>query len=157
MPPQINRLLILFAILIALFLIVRHFLVPASFGDLGHYRANSLIDNADTLLHPVKYRGVKSCEGCHDSVIALKKIGPHVNIKCETCHGPAFKHIKNPKTDTLLVPKTIPYTRFFCAKCHTKNKARNEKIIKQIDPNEHNVDMACTDCHNPHHPLKDLK
>jgi len=47
MPKQIQRLLIVFAVFISLFLVARHYLVPKTFGDLGHYRADALKDNKD--------------------------------------------------------------------------------------------------------------
>jgi hypothetical protein len=45
-PPQIPRLALAFGVFITLFLVLRHFLVPETFGEYDHYRAVSLIDNA---------------------------------------------------------------------------------------------------------------
>jgi len=46
MPAQLNRILLLFIAFIGLFLLVRHFLIPESFGQYGHYRGESLNDIA---------------------------------------------------------------------------------------------------------------
>jgi hypothetical protein len=147
MPLQIKRLLIMFAIFIALFLLVRHFLIPDSFGKYGHYRGDALAENA---AKEVKYAGTKSCIACHDTVFTLKKSGKHEVINCETCHGPGYKHNKTPKEAKLLIPNG----RDFCIKCHGKNIAKRKENIVQIDPKEHNVEGNCTECHNPHQPWK---
>jgi len=44
MPPQLKGLLPLFSVFEFLFLLVRYFLVPESFGEHTHYRPNSLED-----------------------------------------------------------------------------------------------------------------
>ena len=59
MPPQIKRLLPLFALFIGLFLLVRHLLIPESFGEFGHYRGNSLGENADKPLHYAGKAGLR--------------------------------------------------------------------------------------------------
>ena len=50
MPPQLRRLIPMFAVFIALFLLVRHFLVPDSFGEYGFYRVTGLPKNGAPIL-----------------------------------------------------------------------------------------------------------
>lgn len=145
MPQQLTRLIIAFLIFISLFLVIRHFLVPASFGKYGHYRADALKDNES---HEIKYVQPGECSACHIEIDSLKASGNHKNIRCQICHGPGYKHIEDPSSNVLLKP----VDRAFCGKCHSKNAARSEKIIKQQDISEHNPDNKCIDCHNPHQP-----
>ena len=42
MPPQIIRLVLLTIGIVCVYFTARFFLVPASFGQLGHYRGNAL-------------------------------------------------------------------------------------------------------------------
>lgn len=147
MPQQINRLIIVFSILIGLFLIVRLVLKPKSFGELGHYRALAIPENKDK---PIKYIGEQTCNDCHDDIVSLKNENVHINLECETCHGAGYLHIE----DSELNKPIIPNQRKDCGTCHQKNAARSLNNIIQIELSEHNPDYKCIDCHNPHHPYE---
>lgn len=54
------------------FLVVRSFLVPRSFGRYGHYRADAI---AETAALPISYAGHQVCEGCHSDVVDVKNKG----------------------------------------------------------------------------------
>jgi hypothetical protein len=144
-PPQITRLAIVFAIFISLFLLVRHFLVPDTFGEYGHYRGDALIDNALVEIH---YSGQQACFECHQDVEDLKTLDVHSEIHCETCHGPGQKHVVSSDPADILKPAG----REFCGLCHSKNAARRQDAVFQVDLNEHNVGKICIECHNPHQP-----
>ena len=82
MPPQLKTLIPLFAIFIVLFLIGRHLVVPESFGKEGHYRFNSVAENAEL-----------SCETCHGPGFAhyedpdsSRLIVPESREFCGLCH-----------------------------------------------------------------------
>ena len=145
MPIQIRRHLIILSIVIVIFILLRQLLVPESFGDLGHYRANSLGDNE---LFEMHYAGQEACIECHQEEYDLKDMDVHYDLACETCHGPSLAHTK----DTVSVDVWIPETRDFCALCHTFNAARDRDVIFQIDMEEHYPEENCTYCHNPHAP-----
>ena len=66
MPQQIARLAILFALLGSLLFVARRYLVPKSFGDLGHYRASAVDDNA---YRPLVYAGHDVCNTCHSEIV----------------------------------------------------------------------------------------
>jgi len=144
-PPQITRLAIAFAIFIALFLFVRHLLVPDTFGQYGFYRGASLIDNASPDIH---YAGQKECLECHQDVEDLKTQGLHSEIRCEACHGPGQKHVLSGDVADIKRPSE----REFCGNCHGINAARNKNTIVQIDLKQHNIDKKCIECHNAHQP-----
>jgi hypothetical protein len=144
-PPQLTRLALAFTIFISLFLILRHFLVPDTFGEYGHYRGASLIDNAQPEIH---YAGQQACFECHKDIEDLKAQDVHSEIHCETCHGPGQKHSEKGDTTGYIRPSG----REFCGLCHSRNAAKQKNAIFQIDLKEHYIEKKCTECHNPHQP-----
>jgi len=144
-PPQIPRLATAFAIFIALFLVLRHFLVPDTFGKYGPYRAAAMDDYA---MLPINYSGQEACFSCHQDIQDLKATDVHSDIHCETCHGPGQKHV----VSKLAVDILKPSGREFCGNCHVLNAAKKKDAINQIDLNTHNIGKNCIECHNPHQP-----
>jgi hypothetical protein len=145
-PPQIPRLALAFAIFISLFLLARHFLVPDTFGEYGHYRGASLIENAQPEIH---YSGQKACFECHQDVEDLKSQDVHSDINCEICHGPGQKHVVSAEVADILKPDG---SREFCGSCHALNAAKPKTTIFQVDLKEHNKGKKCIECHNAHQP-----
>lgn len=146
-PPQLTRLAIAFAIFISLFMVLRHYLIPDTFGEYGHYRGASLIDNA---LPEIHYAGQQACFECHQDIEDLKKQDVHEEIHCETCHGPGQKHVLSGESADILKPTG----REFCGLCHAMNAAKQKSAIFQVDLTKHNVGKNCLECHNPHQPWK---
>jgi hypothetical protein len=146
-PPQLKRLGLAFAIFISLFLVARHFLIPESFGQYGHYRGASLDEIART---PVKYAGQAACLKCHQDIDDLRQQDVHSDISCETCHGPGQQHSEDEGT-TLLIK---PTSRESCGICHSRNAAKQKSAVFTVDLTKHNVNKKCIDCHNPHQPWK---
>jgi len=144
-PPQLKRLGLAFAIFISAFLIIRQFLVPKTFGQYGFYRGASLEENEQ---FPVKYAGKKVCFDCHQDIDDLKQQDVHSEISCETCHGPGKMHSEN--GDITILEK--PVSRESCGICHSKNAAKQQNAIYQVNLKEHNVKKKCIECHNPHQP-----
>ncbi|MFH1159773.1 MAG: hypothetical protein V1733_02355 [bacterium] len=170
MPDQIKRLLVTFAIFIALFLFLRYLLIPDSFGELGHYRANAIDDHAAM---PLKYAGRDACKKCHEDVVEEISNGFHSNLSCEGCHGPALQHATlSDQVDPDNYPDSLrlvkPVERQSCARCHNLNAARFKLIpdstdnmkIKMVNEKEHNhfinketnEIIRCVECHYPHSP-----
>ena len=145
MPKHIRRLLLLFAVLITLFIIVRQVLIPDSFGQFGHYRGLALEENK---AHVARYVGTDICAECHWETMELKTADMQAEISCETCHGPGWKHIEEPEQGQL----TIPEGREFCGTCHSRNPARSASLIAQVNLSDHNIETNCSECHNPHAP-----
>jgi len=144
MPLHIKRLIVLFVILITSFLVARHFLIPESFGQFGHYRGLAL---DEVKAQEAKYLGDAVCADCHEDIMDLKLSDLHAKISCETCHGPGWKHIEEPEPGQF----NIPEGRDFCGSCHSINPARPD-FIKQVNLREHNPEANCNECHNPHAP-----
>ena len=169
MPLHIKRLIGVFAIFIALFLVMRQVLRPSSFGELGHFRAKAIYENT---LRPMHYTVADSCTKCHKDIRSDKDLGFHIRLKCEVCHGPGLKHalyanrFKNKELpDSLLLYK--PGERKDCAICHNMNRARikiqfdtiNTTMVHMVNVMKHHVTdpktkeaLKCIDCHNPHQP-----
>jgi len=145
MPIQIKRHLIVLVVLVGIFIVFRQMMIPESFGELGHYRANSLIDNEHK---EASYAGREMCYDCHDDIFMVKESDFHANLSCESCHGPGLAHIDNQDSVDMLIPES----REHCGLCHEKNAARPANAIIQIDMQDHNPDQKCNFCHNPHAP-----
>jgi hypothetical protein len=83
---------------------------------------------------------------CHDDVQAIIENDVHASLSCLICHGPGLAHTEDPTPDNI----EKRGTREFCGTCHQINAARPMEVITQIDINEHNTELDCIDCHNPH-------
>ena len=169
----------LFVLLFVVILVVRHFVVPKSFGKYGHYRADAI---GEIAAHPAKYAGHETCEACHSDVLDKKSKGKHAHVNCEACHGalvkvlpapppptpnvyermvalvikpmpqdpPVLRHADDPSS---VVPE-LPDTTVLCARCHTASAAK-PKGFPQVVPADHSNGMACKTCHDPHSPAMD--
>jgi hypothetical protein len=134
----------LFVIAFLVFLVVRHYVVPKSFGQYGHYRGAAI---GEIAAHPIQYAGHESCESCHAGVLDLKKAGKHAHVNCEACHGPLARHAEDPAT----VKPVLPDTAVLCARCHTASAAK-PKGFPQVVPEDHSTGLPCETCHQPHSP-----
>jgi hypothetical protein len=144
MPVQINRILILFAATIGLFFLARHFLVPDSFGQYGHYRGKALEEIAAP--DPV-YADKEDCRACHDDVAAKLDGEMHAGLSCLICHGTGRAHVEDPQVGNI----DKESSREFCGRCHDIHPARSLDVVFQVDLQTHNIEAEnCTDCHNPH-------
>ena len=144
MNQQIPRLLGVFVVAGSGLLAARHYLIPPTFGALGHYRAAAL--NSVTVRQS-KIAGASVCAECHDDISSKRAKGNHHTVSCEVCHGPAADHATN------LEPKpVIPQPRRFCPVCHAYDPSRPTGF-PQIDPVAHNPLTTCTKCHDPHAPV----
>lgn len=144
MPPQLKVLLSLFAIFIITFLVIRHFLVPDSFFEYGHYRGNSLIDNANKEL---VFATKATCIECHPDINEKLLSDLHSGLSCVVCHGPGLAHANEPDSSNIVKKSG----RENCGRCHSINPARSKDVITQIDVAEHHKEKNdCIECHNPH-------
>ncbi|PJA27270.1 MAG: hypothetical protein CO189_07685 [candidate division Zixibacteria bacterium CG_4_9_14_3_um_filter_46_8] len=142
---QIISLSILFALLIASFIVARLILIPRSFGEYGHYRADAI---DDITAQPINYAGSVACIECHDDIVELKANSNHKGLSCEICHGPAAKHIEAPDENL----PSAPRERGFCPLCHGYDPSRPTGF-PQIVTALHNPGTRCMSCHNPHNPI----
>ena len=144
-PQQVYPLALFFLLGIAALIGARYFLVPETFGMYGHYRAAAVDEEREQT--PV-YAGYTACGDCHIDVFEAKAHSGHVNLSCETCHGPSREHIMS---DAEILPE-IPRNREFCELCHGYNPARPSGF-PQILITSHFPAEACLDCHDAHSPV----
>ena len=127
-----------------LFLTIRGFLVPKSFGEYGHYRGKALSDIA---ARPINFAGHQSCEPCHADVLEKKNKGKHAHVNCEACHGPLAKHADDPSQEPAKLDTTV-----LCPRCHEANPAK-PKTFPQVASADHSTGLPCDTCHQPHSPV----
>ena len=139
------RVVVLLAVGVVAFLLIRRAVVPANFGEFGHFRP-AVLD--EIRAHPVKFAGHETCEACHSDVSGTKSKGKHAGVNCEACHGALANHAADPAS---VVPK-LPDPGVLCARCHQAN-ASKPKAFPQVVPAEHSGGAPCTVCHKPHDPL----
>jgi Cytochrome c554 and c-prime len=137
------RLAGLFAAGTLLFLVIRGFIVPRSFGQYGHYRGAAI---AEIAAHPIHFAGHQTCETCHADIAQTKIAGKHAGVNCEACHGPLAKHADDPSIDP-----GKPDTAVLCVRCHAASAAR-PKDFPQVDAEQHAGGVPCQTCHQPHSP-----
>lgn len=142
-PPQLTRLIVLTVMIVVVYFVARHFLVPASFGQYGHYRGDA---HQEIAARPILYAGRATCEECHSDEAAKLSKSEHKTISCETCHGPNAAHADDPSQ----LPGKIANPTF-CVRCHGASPSRPAKF-PQIDPAGHNTGEPCLSCHQPHSP-----
>jgi hypothetical protein len=123
----------------------RHYLIPPTFGEAGHYRAAAVGAIASRAM---KYAGRVECLDCHKKIVQEARLGNHRGVSCEVCHGPAAAHAESGGDTTTQALKP----RQFCPVCHAYNASRPTGF-PQIDPVQHNALKVCTKCHNPHAPV----
>lgn len=142
-PDQVLRLAVVSVLLVGAIATLL-FLLPPSLKDKKLKRAAAVKREQ---ARPVGYAGAAICGACHGSQYATKKTGYHRTLSCETCHGPAKEHTKNP----IKVKPQVPQGRKFCPLCHEYNPSR-PLGFPQINPVVHNPMKPCVTCHNPHDP-----
>ena len=138
------RLAVVMAIALIAFVGLRAVVVPHSFGQYGHYRGAAI---AEIAARPAAFAGHDVCEACHTDVVDQKKLGKHVVVPCEACHGAQAKHADDPAS---VKPAKLD-TAVTCARCHEANSAK-PKAFPQVVTADHSGGIACDTCHQPHRP-----
>lgn len=133
-----------FLIALGLFAILRSAVVPATFGQLGHYRAAAL---TDIRKRPVRFAGQATCATCHSDQAGVRAKGKHRSVSCEACHGALAAHADDP----VAVKPVLPDTTKLCRGCHEADTAK-PAWFKQVASAEHSGGEPCKSCHQPHNP-----
>ena len=65
----------------------------------------------------------RACDGCHFTGFMSKEIRVETGIACESCHGPASKHIEDPDSKVYLASLSDPVRQNeVCLQCHMRNR-----------------------------------
>jgi predicted CXXCH cytochrome family protein len=151
MKNHVYRPIFVVLVIIGGILLARQFIVPPDFGvyERGFmYSYHRRSNEKEWEEFKVKYRTRQYCKDCHSDKYEPIVLSKHRVIQCENCHGPAVEHPENP-------PKLkVDKSRQLCLRCHARlpypTSLRGK--LKGIDPKEHNPDMECSMCHDPHKP-----
>ena len=73
------RLAALFAGVFVIFLVVRQQIVPATFGQYGHFRGAAL---EEIRSRPITFAGRSTCEMCHEDQLKVLKASRHGVVAC---------------------------------------------------------------------------
>jgi hypothetical protein len=154
---HVLRCAVIIGLAACVFLAVRSYLVPDSFGvhgsyTYGYHRAAS---DAEQATLPALYQGSDTCTSCHAAEHATWSGAGHAGVSCETCHGPWQAHNAN-TPDAMIADGSSDA----CLTCHGALPAR-PAAFPQIDSLEQHLreqrqdvtpEMTCTYCHHPHEP-----
>ncbi len=76
----------------------------------------------------------RACDGCHFTgfMSTQKRVEP--GISCESCHGPASKHVQDPDSKLYLASLSDPVRQNeVCLQCHMRNRDMRLKDHKMAD------------------------
>jgi len=95
-----------------------------------------------------------ACDGCHFTgyMSTGKRVEP--SISCESCHGPASKHVKDPKSPIFKASLSDPIrTNEVCFQCHMRNR---DKRLETQDLKVKDLWMEAKDYPDGYEPGKPL-
>lgn len=142
MPKHILRLVVLIAGVAGFGLVAKAYFTADSFYQYGHYRGDSIRQNA---AREPAYQTPRYCAGCHSERHAQWSANNHKSVICEVCHGAAQGHPQNGK---LPIPRD---TAKLCSLCHEAMPGRS-RTQPQIEVAAHSRGQQCVVCHDPHAP-----
>lgn len=162
------RPLILVILIVGLILVARIFLVPDDFkawnGDYK-YQWHRKSNEDEWKSFPVHHRGRDFCKTCHADQLEIVADSGHAKVQCENCHA-RFEPLK--KSHPVNLKEQFDYqlnigiekSRELCYRCHAKLPYRPKQYtafitkgpidFKLIDPEKHNPDIECVNCHDVH-------
>ncbi len=147
---HVFRIVLLVAVILAVVLLARGFLVPKSYGLYGRFRGDNVAEQMNA--RPVLHAGAAACADCHGDQSTKRAAGAHRNVSCEICHAPLGAHVK---ADGSVVKPPIDRSFGLCARCHRKVAGRPDKF-PQVDLEKHVngpvEGKVCLQCHDPHSP-----
>lgn len=144
LPEPFIRLLLVFIVFVGLTVVTWAYVIPPSLKDRAYHKSTTI---EREMAKPISYAGSSICFDCHEDTYDTKRSGAHLNLSCETCHGPSWLHSEDP----LEVTPEVPRDRQGCARCHEYDTARPTGF-PQVNVAAHNPDDPCISCHNPHDP-----
>jgi hypothetical protein len=149
---HIIRAVLLVVVIAVTFVFVRHFAIPKSFGEFGHYRYNSVAEHAAK--SPV-HGPPGACAECHDEEAETHAGGAHSSVSCEVCHAPLHRHVEAGEWTAEMPVRRTPT---LCAWCHQYLVARPKDFPQVVlvdhvmEKGEEMSDTVCLECHDAHDP-----
>jgi hypothetical protein len=99
-----------------------------------------------------RYAEDGTCAACHDREASLiQAASSHVDVSCETCHGPLQGHALAPRAASVALPGEGG-DEPICLTCHEAVYGRPSSfpVVSSVT---HFPLPACTVCHDPHQPV----
>ena len=128
---------------ILVFLVLRSFLVPKSFGQYGHYRGNAI---AEIAARPIPTPAIRPARAATRRRRRKRKSGKHAHVNCEACHGPLAKHADDPA-------RSAGKARHGGAVRPLPEANRQAEGIPAGASADHSAGLPCDTCHQPHSPV----
>jgi len=76
----------------------------------------------------------RACDGCHFTGFMSTEKRVDTGIACESCHGPASKHVENPVSKVYLASLSDPVRQNeVCLQCHMRNR---DKRMEDVNMSE---------------------
>ena len=154
---HVKRIVLGLVVFAVIGLLGKMLLTPKSFGTYGHYRADTIEEEAQV---EIRYWTNASCFSCHQHEADIHLKGRHKTISCEFCHGPYAVHITDGKYVAKMPVKRNMEIKTLCLRCHNKViRARPEDSIKMVEMPLHleekkvQIDHNCKQCHMVHDPM----
>jgi hypothetical protein len=151
---HIIRAVLLLVVAVVLFVVVRHFLIPRSFGEYGHFRGESIAEFAAAT--PV-HGGAASCAECHADEVEWVSEEEHRSISCEVCHAPVAAHAAGGEK---IADMPVRRTNALCGWCHQRLAARPNTFPQVVfldhvtEKDGELVEGICLECHDAHDPVE---
>ena len=105
------------------------------------------------------YVGSEACQVCHEDIYKAFLKSPHEvvqtdkkrgfeNNACESCHGPASKHVESVSAADIRQPAKLPAAEAdrICLTCHQNQRTHVGRINGSHSKNE----VSCVSCHTIH-------
>lgn len=138
------------------FVFVRHFAQPASFGEHGHYRYDSVGEHRSA---EIVHGPGGSCDGCHEDQAVMQAAAGHASVSCQVCHDTPASHVGDDgKTGVMPVDRSDR----LCRLCHEQLVARPSDFpqVPLVIGGEDHVtenggewnEATCLECHDAHDP-----
>jgi hypothetical protein len=114
----------------------------------AQYGAVKNVPNAEAwaALEP-RYVGQAACGSCHEPEVAAQDASAHIDVSCESCHGPGAGHSLSDEA-AREVSLTEPESEI-CSTCHATTAGR-PATYPQVEVDEHYEGGECLRCHDPH-------
>lgn len=158
-PNTHIRNIIIVLLTLAVFGIVSKFIfTPATFGDIGHYRAMAIVEEAN--IQP-RLGTNESCLSCHKHEKRKHLMGTHKTVSCEFCHGAYADHVLGDKKIGTLDVKKGEDIKTLCLRCHNKmiqarptDKMKVVALPQHLEEKRVKTTHTCDQCHYVHAPLE---